>query len=174
MPDRRFPDLDAALAARGIALKAARSSGAEKAHAEPPPENTEPWTDAPKAWRPHPAAYAGAVLGLALIALLVFSVVRVSDASMRPPAPAIPAPSDIAGPPAPAAATPAPEAPAPLVAAPPAAPPPPPAAPPEPVNEPALVARTAVVDPPLVPEANPQERLRSKLHTMFPRVFTGP
>ena len=57
---------------------------------------------------PHPVAFTGAVLGLALIGLLVFSVVRVSGDSIRPAVPILNAPATSTAAPTPVAALPPP------------------------------------------------------------------
>src|SRR5215212_2152911 len=134
-PPEAFPDLDAALAARGVALNA---SAPRRLVIEPEERLTDAVEQAAGLNRrssPHLVAFTGAVLGLALIGLLVFSVIRVSGDSIRPAAPiantpatstAVPAPVSALPPPAGPAAIPStPESPPPeLAAASQAAPPP--------------------------------------------------
>ena len=183
-----FPDLDAALAASGIARKArvAPSRKVEDAE-ESVTDAAEPLIEADDRSRPHPAAFAGAVLGLALIGLLVFLVVRVSDDSTRTATPMMSVPTSADAPTqvaatAPLAATPAVTPPTPDVAAPqleaasPTAslPPPPPAPPTALINASTVTAQTMVAKPPPQPEIAPQDSLRSLLHERFPQLFPAP
>jgi hypothetical protein len=179
-----FPDLDAALAARGIALKAGTPGRRIGAQALPVVDASEPPADDNGHSSPHPAAFAGAVLGLALVGLLVFSVMKVSGDSIRPAAPIInmpasstAAPTPVAGPPPPAppaATPPKPDVAPQLAAASQAVPAPTPAPPTVPsalsfaAN---LTAQTMVVQPPPQPEEAPEDSLRSRLHERFPQLF---
>ena len=87
-PPEAFPDLDAALAARGIALKASAPCRRVDEPEEPLTDAAQQPADVNGHSSPHPvAAFTGAVLGLALIGLLVFSVIRVSGNSIRPAVP---------------------------------------------------------------------------------------
>jgi hypothetical protein len=115
-------------------------------------------------------AFVGAALGLLLMGLLVFSVLRVSDDSSRPAAPVIHGPMSSTDAPTPVVAAPPPE---PL---PPAAPLPPesPVPSPEPsalFNESTVTAQTMVAPPPPRPEIAPEDSLRSRLHEYFPLLF---
>lgn len=187
-PPEAFPDLDAALAARGIALKAANARRIKVEDSQDLVAGTdEPAFEMDDRLRRHPAAFVGAALGLVVIGLLVFSVFRVSDESTRPAAHVIDVPSSSANPPAPVAA--APPAPAPAMRPPPAASAPPamaaaaspaplpPASPPAPsalFNASNLTAQTMVAPPPPTPETGPEESLRARLHERFPRLFPAP
>ncbi len=183
-----FPDLDAALAARGIALKAGDSRRKVKAQEQSVADAAEPPIDEDGRLSPHPAAFVGAVLGLALVGLLVFSVMKVSGDSIRPAAPIInmpasstAAPTPVAEPPppaTPAATPPTPDvAPPQLAAASQAVPAPTPASPTVPSAlsiASSVTAQTMVVQPPPQPEAAPEDSLRSRLHERFPQLFPEP
>lgn len=184
-PPEAFPDLDAALAARGIALKAKPPRSTVAPSADPIEEALEPTVGPAEHSQPHPAAYAGAVLGLLLIGLLVFSVVKVSGDSIRPPTP-LPstgsASAIVAAPPPPPAPSPPPVVAEPQLAAATPAPPPPPAVPPIPASLVAamdLTAQTMVPPPPPpppvpAPEIAPEETLLSRLQEQFPQLFGTP
>jgi hypothetical protein len=187
-----FPDLDAALAASVIARNASARRRKVEEPEEPVTYAAEPLIDADERSQPHPAAFAGAALGLVLIGLLVFSVVRVSDDSIRPPAPVnvptssldAPTPVAAAGPPAvtPAVTPPTPDVAAPQLeaASPTAVPPPLPlASPPVPAalfNASTVTAQTMIAKPPPPPEPEiaPQDSLRARLHERFPELFPAP
>jgi hypothetical protein len=182
-----FPDLDAALAARGIALKASAPCRKVDAPEEPVIDAAAP-PDEDRRSSPHPAAFAGAVLGLALVGLLVFSVMRVSGDSIRPAAPIVNTPGSSTAAPTPVAALPPPAEPAATPPTPDAAPPQlaaasqavPPPAPASPIVPSALMiassvtAQTMVVPPPPQPENTPEDSLRSRLHEHFPQLFPAP
>jgi hypothetical protein len=186
-PPSAFPDLDAALAARGIAIKAsaplAEINDAADASAEASPAPRTPDFSGQQ----HPAAFLGAVLGLLLIGLLVFSVGKVSHDAIEPPNPVRNAPSlstyestpvvaappvttPIAGPPG--LGTSDPQA----VAATPVAVPPPtsPSAPVALAGASTLTAQTMTIQPPPSPQDTANETLRSRLHEFFPRLFPDP
>ncbi|RDH80114.1 hypothetical protein DVS77_03770 [Mycolicibacterium moriokaense] len=160
---------------RGIAIKAASTPC--KA---PVTDADEPPIDADERSQPHPAAFAGAVLALVLIGLLVFAVVKVSGDSVRPardpmnvPASNAAAPASLpAAPSEPAVAAQAPDVAAPqFVVAPPASPlPPPPMAP---ADASTATAQTIVTEP-QQQEIAPLDSLRSWLHERFPQVFATP
>jgi hypothetical protein len=160
-PPQAFPDLDAALAARGIALKASASCSRVDGPKEPLTSANQQPVDVNERSSPHPvAAFTGAVLGLALIGLLVFSVIKVSGESIRPDTPIINTPATSTAAPTPVAALPLPAKPAPL-------PPTPEVAPPQ------LAAASQAVPPPQ-PENTPEGSLRSRLHERFPLLFPAP
>lgn len=186
-PPEAFPDLDAALAARGIALKASAPRRKVEVLEEPVIDAAE----APNEDRrssPHPAAFAGAVLGLALVGLLVFSVMKVSGDSIRPAAPIINMPATSATAPPPVEALPPPTTPAAIPPTPAVAPPqlaaasqtapaPTPTSPPTPSalsNASSVTAETMVAPPPPQPERTPEDSLRSRLHEHFPQLFPDP
>ena len=182
-----FPDLDAALAARGIALKASTSHRAI-ADAEQPVTGVEPPARVDEGEQPHPAAFVGAVLGLILVGVLVFSVVKVSGDSMRPDTPILNMPTSSEAAPTPIAESPPPEPPAPAPPTPDVAPPQLAAAsqdvaPPIPASQTvptalsiasSVTAQTMVVQPPPQPEEAPVDSLRSRLHERFPQLFPEP
>lgn len=179
-PPEAFPDLDAALAARGIALKAETQRSAVASDETPAPDVSEATHDSAQRSQPHPVAYAGAVLGLLLIGLLVFSVMKVSADSIQPPEPlpSTDAPTtavaESAPPPAP---PPQPVVAEPQLAAATPARPPPPATPPVPAALVAamnLTAQTMVAPPPPPPEITPEETLLERLQERFPRLFDTP
>ena len=111
-PPEAFPDLDAALAARGIALKASAPCRRVDEPEEPLTDAAQQPADVNGRSSPHPVAFTGAVLGLALIGLLVFSVVRVSGDSIRPAVPILNMPATSTAAPTPVAAMPPPAEPA--------------------------------------------------------------
>jgi len=192
-PPAAFPDLDAALAARGIALNASAPRRRVDEPEEPLTEAVQQPADSIGRSSPHPvAAFTGAVLGLALIGLLVFSVIRVSGDSLRPAAPiantsatstAVPAPVAALPPSAePAVIPPTPEvAPPQLAADSQAVPPPTPASPTVPSDlliASSMTAQTMVAKPPPQaepePEITPKDSLRSLLQERFPQLFPAP
>ncbi len=186
-PPEAFPDLDAALAARGIALKAGASCSRVDQPEEPLTDAAQQPVDLNGRSSPHPVAFTGAVLGLALIGLLVFSVVRVSGDSIRPAVPILNTPATSTAAPTPVAALPPPAEPAAIPPTPEVAPPQlaaasqdvPPPAPASPTVPSALVtastmtAQTMTAKPPQ-PEHTPEDSMRSRLHERFPLLFPAP
>jgi len=188
-PPEAFPDLDAALAARGIALKATAPCRRVVEPDDPLTDAAQQPADLNGRSSPHPLAFTGAVLGLALMGLLVFSVIRVSGESIRPAAPilnmpatstAVPTPVVAMQPPAELAAPPppAPEvAPPQLAAASLDVPPPVPASPGAPsalLTASTMTAQTMTAKPPPPPENTPEDSMRSRLHERFPVLFPDP
>ncbi|WNG91296.1 hypothetical protein [Mycobacterium sp. ITM-2016-00318] len=184
-PPEAFPDLDAALAARGLALNA----GAPRRRVNEPEERLTDAVQQPAGLNggssPHVGAFTGAVLGLVLIGLLVLSVIRVSGDSIRPAAPiantpatSTAAPAPVAAVPPPAAIPPTPDsAPPELAAASQAAPPPTSASPTVPsavVIASEMTAQTMIAKPPPPPESTPEDSLRSRLRERFEQLFPGP
>jgi hypothetical protein len=196
-PPEAFPDLDVALAARGVALNAGAPRRRVDEPKEPLSDTVQQPADSIGRSSPHPAAaFIGAVLGLALIGLLVFSVIRVSGESIRPAAPIANTPATSTAVLAPVAAVPAPAEPsaippAPEVAPPQlaadsqAVPPPTPASPTVPSDlliASSMTAQTMIAKPPPDPEPQPQPQpqitsdgsLRSLLQERFPQFFPAP
>jgi hypothetical protein len=189
-PPEAFPDLDVALAARGVALNASAPRRRVDEPEEPLSDAVQQSADSIGRSSPHPAAaFIGAVLGLALIGLLVFSVFRVAgDSIPRPAAPISNMPATSTAVPAPVAAVPAPAepsaiSPAPEVAPPQlaadsqAVPPPTPASPAVPSAlqiASSMTAQTMIVKPPPEPENTPENSLRSLLQERFPQFFPAP
>jgi hypothetical protein len=191
-PPEAFPDLDVALAARGVALNASAPRSRVDEPEEPLTDAVQQPADSIGRSPPHPVAtLTGAVLGLALIGLLVFSVIRVSgDSIPRPAAPiinmpapstAVPAPVAALPPSAePAAIPPTPEVAPPQLAADSQAVPPPTPAPPTVPSDlliaSSMTAQTMIAKPLPEPQAQitPEGSLRSLLQERFPQLFPSP
>lgn len=187
-PPEAFPDLDAALAARGIALKASASCRRVDEPEEPLTDAAQQPADVNGRSSPHPVAFTGAVLALALIGLLVFSVVRMSGDSIRPAVPILNTPATSTAAPTPVAASPLPAEPAAIPPTPEVAPPQlaaasqdvPPPAPASPTVQSALLtasimtAQTMTATPPPQPDNTPEDSMRSRLHERFPLPFPTP
>jgi hypothetical protein len=187
-PPEAFPDLDAALAARGVALNASAPRRRINEPEERPTDAVQQPAVLTGGSAPHLGAFTGAVLGLVLIGLLVLSVIRVSGDSIRPAAPIANTPATstaalapvaaLPPPPEPAAIPPTPEsAPPELAAASQAAPPPTPASPTVPsalVIASDMTAQTMIAKTPPPPENTPEDSLRSRLWERFEQLFPAP